>query len=773
MFKVSDRVFQIGDIFLNIFILNDIIDILDKGSKFVPCLHFNQFHIFKDLLFNFDKFIPKFNQYLSFTKSKLEKSFLNSFQNSTSTSEIELNITSTSNSETCSSLDCFFKKVKKSPIPFSILETETIDFKFDFYKYISTCNFTYKKNLSFSQIESLFYFVKNKPFKVAECDKNVGICILDHKIYDDYCNSLLSDTNTYGTVNSDPLNLITQNLNILLDELVLNKDISKKLRKKLVLEKPKLGKFRILFKLHKSKLGLRPIINCKSHPTSLISLLIDLILQPFIRNLITFILDSQNLIQITENLIFPSDSKLSSCDFDSLFTNIDLKHALLLITDFISKNFFCDELKTTGFHKLLKFLFENNYFIYSNKIYKQIKGVAMGSKCAPSIANLYIFILEKSFLTLHKPLFFKRFVDDIFTITKKDFDMNFLKNHFEYLSLNIITEKTVNFLDLLISLDTITGHLVFKLYLKPTNTFSYLLNSSNHPSSIFKNVPKGVLFRVRRICTFLFDFYYFARLFHKQFLKRGYTQILVDKTIRMIAGLDRNKIIQYNLDKKASNFDFANNLFFKLPFNFNYINLEKFFSKYIVSSNCLFQNTKLKLLNSINPSVSSIFIHDFKIKKPTYYCYKKCSKLSCKFCCFANTNSFLELTNSFYFPIMRNSSCNSLNLIYIIYCKSCLFFYIGQTKNLKNRFNRHKRNINLNIQNDETTKLVKHFNLPNHSLKNFSFYIFKTDIEILLDRLIQENQLCHLFKKLEIPILNDRLPDIDHYKKISALFDKI
>jgi hypothetical protein len=92
---------------------------------------------------------------------------------------------------------------------------------------------------------------------------------------------------------------------------------------------------------------------------------------------------------------------------------------------------------------------------------------------------------------------------------------------------------------------------------------------------------------------------------------------------------------------------------------------------------------------------------------------------------------------------------------------------------LKNRFNRHKRNINLNIQNDETTKLVKHFNLPNHSLKNFSFYIFKTDIEILLDRLIQENQLCHLFKKLEIPILNDRLPDIDHYKKISALFDKI
>ena len=90
----------------------------------------------------------------------------------------------------------------------------------------------------------------------------------------------------------------------------------------------------------------------------------------------------------------------------------------------------------------------------------------MGSKCAPSVANLYIFILEKSFLTIHKPLFFKRFVDDIFTITSKDFDMNFLKNHFNYLTLNIVTEKTVNFLDLLISLDRITGMLVFSLYLK-------------------------------------------------------------------------------------------------------------------------------------------------------------------------------------------------------------------------------------------------------------------------------------------------------------------
>ena len=488
--------------------------------------------------------------------------------------------------------------------------------------------------------------------------------------------------------------------------------------------------------------------------------------------MITFILDSQNLIQILENLTFPCNSNLYSCDFDSLFTKINLQHALTLITEFVSKNLFCDELKTTAFYKLLKFLFENNYFIFDNLIYKQINGVAMGSKCAPSIANLYIYILEKNFLTIHKPLFYKRFVDDIFIITTPDFDINILKNHFDYLVLNIVNEKVVNFLDLLISLDRTIGKLVFSLYIKPTNTFSYLLTSSNHPSFIFKNIPKGVLFRVRRICTYLFDFFYFARLFRTQFIKRGYNEILVDKTIRMISNLDRNKIIPYNSKNKSKNLNFANNLFFKLPFNFNCLNIEKNFSSSYMP-NIIFKNSKLKLINSINPSVSSIFIHDFKLKKPTHFYYKKCSKISCKHCCFADTNFYIKLTNSFYLPIMRNSCCDSINVLYIIYCKTCLFYYIGQTKNLKKRFACHKRNIYLNIQENETLKLINHFNLLNHSLKNnFSFFVFKTDICNLSDRLNQENQLMQLFSKLEIPILNEKIPKIDCHRKFSLLFDR-
>ena len=141
---------------------------------------------------------------------------------------------------------------------------------------------------------------------------------MSHEYYDFLCMKQLSDSNTYNTLNSNPLNTMNEEIKNILDNLLINKSISKRIYEKLFVKENKLGSFRILVKVHKDKFGVRPIINCLNHPTSNISLLIDLILQPFVKDSKSFILDSQNLIQKTENLYFPSDSKLYSCDFESL-----------------------------------------------------------------------------------------------------------------------------------------------------------------------------------------------------------------------------------------------------------------------------------------------------------------------------------------------------------------------------------------------------------------------------------------------------------------------
>ena len=195
IYKVGERVFQIGELNYNSSFVLNIIKILDKGSKFVPCQHFNHFYIFKNLLNNFDSYTPYFNQFIFFKKKAYERSLLynnthnhnSNLSNVTSNNPNEINVNLSSNissesfsdSPGCNYLDCFFEKVKKSNDPLKkFLENETIDFKFNFYKYMTNFKFTYSQNLSYDLLECLYTFVKDKPFCVAECDKNVGLVIL-------------------------------------------------------------------------------------------------------------------------------------------------------------------------------------------------------------------------------------------------------------------------------------------------------------------------------------------------------------------------------------------------------------------------------------------------------------------------------------------------------------------------------------------------------------------------------------------------------------------
>ena len=106
----------------------------------------------------------------------------------------------------------------------------------------------------------------------------------------------------------------------------------------------------------------------------------------------SFILDSQNLMQKCKNLTLPKDCVLISADFESLYTNIDHKHAIEIISDFMKDKLDPKQLSTYGFKCLLTLVLENNFFEFNKNYYQQIKGVAMGTHVGPSIANIYIFL---------------------------------------------------------------------------------------------------------------------------------------------------------------------------------------------------------------------------------------------------------------------------------------------------------------------------------------------------------------------------------------------
>ena len=92
------------------------------------------------------------------------------------------------------------------------------------------------------------------------------------------------------------------------------------------------------------------------------------------------------------------DEVMLSFDVVSLFTAIPVDKAC----DYISNKLLYDNtlssrasLDSNEIISLLHFVLSNNYFIYNDKIYKQIHGCAMGSPVSPVVANLCMEAIEE------------------------------------------------------------------------------------------------------------------------------------------------------------------------------------------------------------------------------------------------------------------------------------------------------------------------------------------------------------------------------------------
>ncbi len=68
--------------------------------------------------------------------------------------------------------------------------------------------------------------------------------------------------------------------------------------------------------------------------------------------------------------------------------------------------------------ELLEQVLTKNCFVFNGQHYRQIRGTAMGTKCAPAFANIFMNEFEEKFVyTYHiQPLVWFRFIDDIFSI---------------------------------------------------------------------------------------------------------------------------------------------------------------------------------------------------------------------------------------------------------------------------------------------------------------------------------------------------------------------
>ena len=160
---------------------------------------------------------------------------------------------------------------------------------------------------------------------------------------------------------------------------------------------------------------------------------------------------------------------------------------------------------------LLTFCLNATYLSYRGEWYQQTYGTAMGSPISVTVADLVMEDVEERALSTctHKPLFWKRYVDDTLSALPPD-QIQAFHHHLNSIEPSIqftIEEEpqgTIAFLDTLVTRHD-DGSLSTTVFRKKTHTDRYLDFSSHHPLVHKAAVTRTLLTRADRICTFQCD----------------------------------------------------------------------------------------------------------------------------------------------------------------------------------------------------------------------------------------------------------------------------
>ena len=157
-------------------------------------------------------------------------------------------------------------------------------------------------------------------------------------------------------------------------------------------------------KIHKPNNPGRPIFSACSCPSELMSSYLDKVMTPIVKSLPSYIKDSNHAFEIFRNFNFSGENKnIFTMEVTSLYTVIPNNEGLQALKYFFNHR----PIKKPSLETLLRLaemVITLNCFSFGDSYYKQINGVAMGTKMGLSYANLYY----------HgpKPDLYKRYIDD-------------------------------------------------------------------------------------------------------------------------------------------------------------------------------------------------------------------------------------------------------------------------------------------------------------------------------------------------------------------------
>lgn len=510
-------------------------------------------------------------------------------------------------------------------------------------------------------------FLKNNPnvfFTLA--DKSSTTVCIDKNEYKNKVNDLLSDSNTYSAIKRSKtlLNkLQTKSYNLLKSWNENNYLFKKYHNIELSQTHTSLPKFYGLPKLHKVGCPVRPVLSYVNSPFSFLTKVLCRSIQSSVPLPKSTIKNSFEFINKIKNTFVPEDHVLVSFDVVSMFTNIK-EHLVIDSIDrrYNTLNQNC-KIPHSEIINAIKIIFDNNYFLFNDIVYKQKTGCPMGSSISSLFANLVMEDLEINCLSAldFKPVFYYRYVDDIITCIPKDkiqYMLGIFNNFSTDLQFTCEIENNgkISFLDTLLIRDG--SNIIFDWYQKPTFSGRILNFDSNHPmhqkvAMVYNLVDRAILlsdktFHSKNISFIktILHLNNYPPIFSEKFIKKRITFLSLPK--KPVKPTPKN----------------INNTFIKIPSKINFFKKIK----------NLFRRYRIGILPILEKNLTSVIKRGKDITKKLD---KKC-------------------------------------VVYKIPCYSCNSCYVGQTKRaLGVRLNEHKNDV---IDCKQHSAVYNHFEKTGHMM---------------------------------------------------------
>jgi hypothetical protein len=225
-------------------------------------------------------------------------------------------------------------------------------------------------------------------------------------------------------------------------------------------------------------------------------------------------------------MTLPTSAAILCADVKSLYPSIPIDFGLAAVRQvLIDLNF--DPAFLPLVIDLLQWVLHNNFLEFDGQQYLQLSGTAMGTPTAVCYANIVLFHLESPILNVLQPLYYRRYIDDIFAICSNPVQAAACVSRFNAVCPSIqLDAVTIGlqgvFLDMSIQLLPSPTPPQIQSFQKESNKYLFLPPTTSHATSVLINIIKQERRRFRLLNSREIDFSHIDTMYHQRLINRGY-----------------------------------------------------------------------------------------------------------------------------------------------------------------------------------------------------------------------------------------------------------